>query len=79
MLIHTLIKLEIDSEYILLGIYMSLSGAKEMARLDILSESKEPLRWTRGVGVDDASEYVARYKGTYYSCTYKIHKSLLEE
>jgi hypothetical protein len=79
MLIHTLIKLEVDSEYILLGIYMSLSGAKEMARLDILSESKKPLRWTREVGTDDASEYVARYKGTYYSCTYKIHTNVLEE
>lgn len=79
MFIHTLIKLEVDSEYRLLGIYKSLSAAKEMARLDISSESEKPLRWTREVNVDDASEYVARYKGTYYSCTYKIHTSILED
>lgn len=79
MFIYTLIKLEDNSDYVFLGTYKSLKVAKEIAQLDILSESKELLKWIREVGIDDGNENVARYKGNYYSCTYKIHKSLLVE
>lgn len=65
--------------YTVLGTYKSLKDAQEVALIDSLSEDLKMSEWEMEVGVDDTTEYVATCSSRYYSCTYKVHKSLLTE
>lgn len=85
MFIYTLIKLEPNQcgtqDYSLIGTYKSLKDTKEIAEVDALvdalSEDLEVSKWERVIGEDDNTEYMCEYKSKYYSCTYKVHQSIL--